>query len=271
MKQKIILSKMISTHTKPITYQLKGLDSIIEMNSLLGQKIVLRNLNKINCIQCGRVTQQSFQQGHCYSCMQRLQECNMCLLHPERCLVETGACPENDWAHAQCHAPQIIYLANSSGLKVGITRDKNIPSRWIDQGAIQALPILSASNRYQCGLIEVVLKKFVADKTNWRAMLKNEVSLVDLCSERDILLDRAKLELAEILQRYNGKIQFLNEKPVEIFYPVTQYPQKIVSLSLDKAPEVSGVLQGIKGQYIILDTGVMNIRKFGGYNVEVEV
>jgi len=267
MKHKIILSKMTTEYGKPVRYQLQQL----ALSEYIGQKISLRYLNKINCVQCGRVTQQSFQQGHCYPCMQRLQECNMCLLHPERCLVETGSCPENDWAHAQCHAPQIIYLANSSGLKVGVTRDKNVPSRWIDQGAIQALPIISANNRYQAGLIEVAFKSFVADKTNWRAMLKNEVSLLDLCHERDILMEQASSALAEIMQRYSGQIARLDEKPLEIFYPVAQYPQKICSLSLDKTAEVSGILQGIKGQYIILDTGVMNIRKFGAYNVELEI
>lgn len=267
MKHKLILSKMTTSYGKPVSYQLQDLD----FNELIGKKITIHNLNKINCVQCGRVTQQSFQQGFCYPCMQRLQECNMCLLHPERCLVETGSCPENDWAHLQCHAPQIIYLANSSGLKVGVTRDKNVPSRWIDQGAIQALPMMSASNRYQAGLIEVAFKSFVADKTNWRAMLKNEVTLLDLCHERDMLMEQAAVSLNEIMQRYPQQIRFLDEKPLEIFYPVTTYPQKIVSLSLDKTAEVAGILQGIKGQYIILDAGVMNIRKFGGYNVEVEV
>lgn len=267
MKSTIILNKMITHYAKPVDYQLQGLN----FKEYMGQRITIRYLNKINCIQCGRVTQQSFQQGYCYSCMLRLQECNMCLLHPERCLVEKGTCPENDWAHAQCHSPQIVYLANSSGLKVGITRDKNIPMRWIDQGAIQALPIMSASNRYQCGLIEVALKQFVADKTNWRAMLKNEVCLLDLRHERDILLEQAAAQIAEIMQRYPQQIKILDEKPVEIFYPVATYPQKITSLSLDKTPEVSGILQGLKGQYLILDSGVINIRKFGGYNVEVVV
>jgi hypothetical protein len=153
---------------------------------------------------------------------------------------------------------------------VGVTQIKNNPSRWIDQGAAQALPIFQTSNRYQAGLLEVALKSFVADKTNWRAMLKENRDHIDLHAEKKSLLLRAEKNLTPILEKYPDQITVLDEKNILTFdYPVLQYPEKIISLSLDKTATIEGVLLGIKGQYLLLDTGVLNIRKFGGYCVAI--
>ena len=255
----------------PVLYQLRIGEDVIELNDYLHKKVEFKFTGNIFCIQCGRKTKKSFQQGFCFPCLQRLQECNLCMIHPERCTVEHGTCPKDDWAHSQCYAESIVYLANSSAIKVGITRCTNIPSRWIDQGATQALPIYKVQNRHQVGLIEVALKEHVADKTNWRVMLKGSADSIDLVAERDRIIDAAEDALTAIYDEYeDGEIEFLDEEPVEINYPVNVYPEKIKSLSLDKTPIVTGVLQGIKGQYIYLDSGVMNIRKFGGYEVEFQ-
>jgi hypothetical protein len=263
-----ILKKMSVVNAQPIQYQLKLENDVVTLNDFLGKKIKLRFSGDIFCIQCGRKTKTSFQQGFCFPCMQKINECNNCMIHPERCLVETGRCPRDDWAHQHCHQPQIVYLANASGVKVGITRTTNIPSRWIDQGAIQALPIFQVSNRLQAGLVEVALKQFVADKTNWRTMLKNNAPRIDLLAEKKALLSQAKESLAPILKKYADQIILLSEKTVQEFeYPATEYPQKVSALSFDKTPSIEGVLLGIKGQYLILDTGVFNVRKFGGYSV----
>ncbi len=249
------------TLTDPVTYGLRLGDSDIALNDFLGKPVQFTFKGEIYCVQCGRKTTKSFQQGHCFPCMKRINECNNCMIHPERCLVEAGNCPEDDWAHRQCHAPQYIYLANSSGLKVGVTRDTNIPSRWIDQGAITALAIMKAPNRRQAGLVEVAFKKYVNDKTNWRAMLKNEITEIDLLAE--------KARLMSLMTDYGSSVSEMldHEKVVTIHYPVLSYPTVIKSLSFDETPVISGVLQGIKGQYVLLDTGVLNIRKFSGYNV----
>lgn len=263
------LQKMKTRLEPTVAYEMRVGEERIVLNALLEKTISLSFTGKIACIQCGRKTSKSFQQGFCFSCFRRLQECNMCIIHPERCLVEQGGCPEDDWAHAQCHASQIVYLANSSGLKVGITRDTQVPTRWMDQGARQALPIFTASNRYQSGVLEVALKAFVADKTNWRTMLKQTVPMIDLLAERDRLFKEAEKEINQALAiSGEGNARFLpDEKPIEIRYPVLHYPAKVSSLSLDKTPEISGKLLGIKGQYLILEHGVLNVRKFGGYEV----
>lgn len=263
------LHKMSVKQADPIEYSLMLDQEVIRLNDYLGQPIAIQFLGQIHCIQCGRQTKKSFQQGYCYPCMKKINECNNCIIHPERCLVESsGGCKEDDWAHAHCHQPQVVYLANSSGLKVGITRTSNQLTRWIDQGAVQALPIFQTKNRYQCGLLEVALKQYVADKTNWRNMLKGLVAPVDLQYSRERLLDQASDDLVGILEKYASDIKMLEGQSEVVFhYPVLSYPEKIKTHNLDKTPEISGILQGIKGQYLILDTGVFNVRKFGGYVV----
>lgn len=270
MKNIAQLKKLKSELTLPINYYFRVDEEHVLLNASLGKSISLRHTGKIFCIQCGRKTNKSFQQGYCFPCLRRLQECQLCMIHPERCLVETGQCPENDWAHAQCNQPHIVYLANASGLKVGITRHTQVPTRWIDQGAIQALPIFTVKNRYQAGVMEVALKQFVADRTNWRVMLKNEVTSLNLIDERDKLRQQAEKEILIVINQFNaGDIKPLDETVMTtLSYPVLEYPEQVTALSLDQTPEITAQLLGIKGQYLILDRGVLNLRKFSGYEIE---
>ena len=266
-----ILTKMRSELTDPVTYWLRVGEQDVKLNDFLGKRIDIHFSNKMACIQCGRNITKTFQQGYCFPCMQRINECDNCMLFPERCRVEHGTCPHDDWAHEHCYQEHYVYLANSSGLKVGITRHNNVPTRWIDQGASMALPILKVANRRQAGLVEMLFKKHVNDKTNWREMLKNNFPSLDLMQERDRLLELVNDELHVLQKKYEpGVISVLdNQKVVTIRYPVLSFPDKITSLSIDKTPSVSGILQGIKGQYLLLDSGVMNVRKFGGYEVSI--
>lgn len=263
--------KMRAELNEPINYFMIVGDSELALNECIGSTLHIEYQGQINCVQCGRKTNKSFQQGHCFPCMQRINECNNCIIHPERCLVEQGSCPHDDWAHSQCHAEHIVYLANTSGLKVGITRKTQVPTRWIDQGAMQAIPLFSTNNRYQSGLVEVAFKSYIADKTNWRVMLKQDSVEMDMHVEKELLLAKAQAELAPILAEYQDDICVLDAGPYALQFPVKLYPEKVTSLSLEKTPTVSGQLQGIKGQYLIFDTGVMNVRKFAGYLVSVAV
>jgi hypothetical protein len=161
-------------------------------------------------------------------------------------------------------------LANSSGVKVGITRGSQVPTRWIDQGATQAMPIFRVKSRYQAGLIEDRLREHVADRTHWQKMLKGNSEAVDLEQIRDEIIAKSESGISEIEQKFGLlAIQRLyHQKVVDINFPVLEFPEKVKSLNFDKQPIVEGVLQGIKGQYLILDTGVINIRKFTAYNVQ---
>lgn len=273
MKININLKKLKGVFKTPIEYYLTYESGEILLNAWLGKSILFNHVGSIFCIQCGRKTNRSFQQGFCFPCLKRLQECDFCIIHPERCRVEKEGCPVNDWAHAHCHQSHVVYIANSSGLKVGITRETQIPTRWIDQGAIQAIPIFQTKNRYQAGMIEVNLKDFISDRTNWRWMLRNDVEKMDLISARDTLLKKVDFSLFQVIKLFKeGDIRKLDKRQVtQLHYPVLEYPSKIKVLSFEKTPTIMGSLLGIKGQYLILETGVINMRKYSGYNVECMV
>lgn len=264
------LSMLAAEHVAPISYGLPIGDSLIGLNELIGERIRLSFKGVINCIHCGRKTNKSFSQGYCYPCMKKLARCDSCIVSPEKCHYDKGTCREPEWGEQHCMRMHYVYLANSSGLKVGITRGENIPKRWIDQGAVQALPIATVATRYQSGLLETLFKQHVADKTNWRTMLKGGNALIDLAAERDKLVAECKTEI-EALQEQFGlqSIQLCGAADnYEFDYPVQEYPTKIVSHNLDKNPDLEGVLMGVKGQYLILDCGVINIRKYTGYQAD---
>ncbi|MGY6276028.1 DUF2797 domain-containing protein [Methylomonas sp. MgM2] len=267
------LQKMIAEPAGPVEYSLPVGENRLALNPLLGQALALRYSGQIFCVHCGQKTKKSFNQGYCYPCFIKLAQCDMCIMKPETCHYAAGTCREPDWGEAFCFQPHFVYLANSSGLKVGITRQSQIPTRWIDQGAIQAMPVFKVPSRHISGLVEVVLAEHVSDKTSWQQMLKNRVEPLDLPHMRDQLLNKCAGKLAEIRERYGDEAMELlgNAEIRDIEYPVMQYPVKVKSFNFDKDPLVSGILEGIKGQYLIFNNGVINIRKFAGYQVEVEV
>ena len=252
-----------------VNYWLSLGEQKIPLNTFLGQRIQLEFSSAIACTHCGRKTKKSFSQGYCYPCFQSLAQCDRCIMSPELCHFDQGTCREPAWGESFCMTDHVVYLANSSGLKVGITRATQVPTRWIDQGAIAAIPFARVATRQQAGLLETVLKQHVADKTNWRTMLKGEQAAIDLLAARAELLDLVASEMLELQDRFGIQALQASDAPLlSISYPVRQYPVKITSLNAEKNPNVSGVLQGIKGQYLILDTGVINIRKYTGYEVK---
>lgn len=267
-----VLRKMETQLGSPVEYRINFEDDgLVEMNPLIGQPIELVWDGSINCLHCGRKTRKSFNQGYCYPCFTRLPQCDSCIVKPEKCHFHEGTCRDPAWGERNCFAPHVVYLANSSGLKVGITRRQQIPTRWIDQGAVQALPILEVDNRLHSGLLEQVFATHISDKTNWRTMLKGQIEPIDLAARRDDLLELCAEQIAELREQYGqDAIRTLPEQQeTTIDYPVLEYPQKVATFNLDKAPEVAGTLLGIKGQYLILDSGVINIRKYGAYRVSI--
>ncbi|WP_089730289.1 DUF2797 domain-containing protein [Modicisalibacter muralis] len=255
----------------PARYTLRAGEHRLDLNARLGQPLRLAHTGAIACTHCGRATRKSFAQGYCYPCFKRLAQCDTCIVRPETCHFHAGTCREPEWGERHCFQPHVVYLANSSGLKVGITRKTQVPTRWLDQGAIQALPILEVDTRQQSGFVEVLFKEQVADRTNWRAMLKGDVAPLDLRAERERLLAALDGGLANLRERFGlDAVRVLDAEPVTLDYPVLEAPTKVVSLNLDKTPEIAGTLLGLKGQYLILDNGVINLRKFTGYEVVFE-
>ena len=255
------LRKMESRLEETVQYAMSLSRLQFPFNSMINSDTKIVFTGNIYCVECGRKTKKSFNQGYCYPCFQKLQQFFTCLIHPEKCRCDVGSCMQD----------HIVYLANSSGLKVGITRATQIPTRWVDQGATQALPIIRVRNRLQSGVLEVLIKQQIADKTNWRDMLKGIAKPLDINLEAKNILESFRSEIDEIKERYDPfGVSILNGiEAVGISYPVTKYPEKISSYNLDNDSIVEDRLVGIKGQYLIFEGGVINLRKFSGYEIEL--
>ncbi len=268
MKYQGRLHKMYVSLDTSVVYELDLSGQRLCLNDYIGKPLRLEFLQSIECIHCGRQTKKSFNQGYCYPCFSRLAQCDICIVSPEKCHYHLGTCREPEWGLVYCMKPHIIYLSNTSGVKVGITRESQLPTRWIDQGAVQALPILRVSKRYHSGLVETAFKQHINDKTNWRSMLKHEVDDKDLYEIFESLWMKVEVALSDNV-RQDVEVIASPDGVLSIDYPSRQYPGKISSFNLDKNPVVEGHLDAIKGQYLIFDNGVINIRKYSGYLVSL--
>lgn len=258
------IKKMEVFKEEVIKYSLPIGETKVAMNDLIGKAISMEYLGKIHCIRCGRETKRSFAQGYCYPCFTTAPETEECVLRPELCRAHEGVARDMKYAATHCLTDQVVYLSFTSGMKVGVTRLSQVPTRWIDQGAIRAIEFARIPNRYTAGLIEVAMKDHIADKTNWRKMLSgSDPGEIDLLAEKHRLSVLVQPELAGYISNDN--------RIWEMVYPVDQYPEKIRSLNFEKDRVISGVLTGIKGQYLMLDSNrVINMRNFGGYLIRLK-
>jgi hypothetical protein len=266
------LRKMLTQLSTQVHYQLPIGEERVDLNPLIGSHLAFEFTGTINCVACSRKTSKSFNQGHCFPCFRKLAACDICIMSPEKCHFDQGTCREPDWAENNCFVDHIVYLANTSGIKVGITRHSQVPTRWMDQGATQAQPIARVRHRQLSGLLETSLANHVKDKTAWQTMLKGDGERVSLEEQRQLLMDLCADDISSLQDRFGLQaITLLEGEPtVDITYPVMEFPTKVKAHNFDKTPRVEGRLMGIKGQYLIFDTGVLNIRKFGGYHVHLE-
>ena len=262
----------IDSDSREVNYSLPIGEELLPLNQYIGSHLSISFSGEINCINCGRKTNKSFAQGHCFPCMRSLASCDTCIVKPELCHFHEGTCREPEWGETNCFTDHYVYLSNTSGLKIGITRGTQVPTRWVDQGAVAAMPIYRVSNRRISGLLEHPASALVADKTNWRTMLKGEIPDIDL-HQRFLELEPQLEDIAKKIRAEHGDAAILpaHREALSFEYPVLEYPSKITSHNLDKTGEAQGKLMGIKGQYLIFDTGVMNARKYTGYKLELSI
>jgi hypothetical protein len=263
MQYQGVLQKMQTEYSDTIQYYLMFDNDVLNMNQLMGKSISV-SFEKYQCMNCAK-DKEIYRQGFCKSCFFDAPQAGEWIMHPEKSTAHLGIA-DRDLAYEQRVqlTPHIVYLALSSNVKVGVTRKTQVPTRWIDQGAVKALPIVEAPNRYLAGIAEVALKNHVADKTNWRAMLKNETPEADLI--------QVKNDLKQFLPEEVRKYVLEDAEVLDLNFPVVQYPTKIKSLNLTKTPDFSGVLKGIKGQYLIFeDNTVFNVRNNEGIVVNLSV
>lgn len=258
-----VLTKMRTEYGKPINYFLVFESSFMHINQLLEKNISIDYVGT-QCLGCGK-EKKIFRQGHCYDCFYALPSVGDWIMHPEKSTAHLGIADRDlEYEQKVQLQPHIVYLANSSNVKVGVTRKTQVPTRWIDQGAHEALEILEVPNRYLAGVAEVALKAHISDKTNWRKMLTNTIEDANLAEVKEAL----KVHLPEEVLPY-----YLEDNTeTNIEFPVLQFPEKLKTLNLDKTPSYQGKLVGVKGQYLIFeDQTVFNVRKHEGYKVSVGI
>lgn len=256
------LKKMTVSLEDTIQYELDLIEKV-KMNDLIGSSILMNWNGQIICSGCGKQTKKSFGDGFCYNCFITAPEAAECTLRPELCRAHLGQGRDPEWEQNNHNTPHIVYLAASDIVKVGVTRISQVPTRWIDQGASAGIRLAETPNRYEAGMLEVALKEFFSDKTNWQRMLKNEIdSTIDLVEEKWNLHDQLPSDLTQFFTE--------NDEVINLNYPVIEFPSKVKSLSFDKTPSIQGKLMGIKGQYLLLEGGeVLNIRKHTGYYIQL--
>lgn len=247
----------------PIQYYLLFETDFLNVNQVLGQKLRITFL-RYQCLNCG-LERPIFRQGFCRSCFYEIPAAGEWIMHPELSTAHLGKEDRDlEYEKRMQLQPHIVYLANSSNIKVGVTRKSQVPTRWIDQGAHEAIEIVEVPNRYLAGITEVALKEHIADKTNWRKMLTNQIDDEDLVNWRNKLRPYIPEEAAPYFIE--------NNKETEIHFPVLHYPKKVKSLNLEKTPQFEGELIGIKGQYLLFeDNTVFNVRGSEGYCVALSL
>ncbi|SFC92668.1 DUF2797 domain-containing protein [Algibacter pectinivorans] len=258
-----VLTKMATEFESPIQYYLVFENDFIQMNQLIGKTVTMEFI-KYQCLNCG-LDKPIFRQGFDKQCFYNTARAGDWIMRPELSTAHLGI-EDRDLEYekkAQLQ-PHIVYLANSSNVKVGVTRKNQVPTRWIDQGAHEAIEIVEVPNRYLAGITEVALKDFVADKTNWRKMLKNDIEDENLVEWRERLKPYIPIEAADYFIESNTE--------TNIEFPVLKYPEKPKSLNIKKELKYSGKLVGIKGQYLIFeDQSVFNIRANEGLVVNISI
>jgi len=257
------IRKMITENGNPVHYYLNLKEDFIDVNQQIGKKIKIFHHHN-ECLSCG-LDKEIYRMGYCKSCFFLVPEASDTIIRPELSQAHLGIAERDlEWEMAFQLQPHIVYLAVSSDVKVGVTREKQIPTRWIDQGASYATILAKTSNRYEAGMIEVAMKTHVADKTGYQKMLRNEVPEIDLFHKKEFLKQYFPKEFS--------KFYVADESIYKIQYPVLNFPQKVKSLSLSKQKEFEGKLLGIKGQYWIFEDGtVWNVRGHEGFYVKIEL
>ena len=259
------IKKMISQHLIPISYNIPIDNDLIPISKFLDKIIEINFLNEIHCVGCNREIKKTFAQGYCYPCFINSPRTSECILKPELCQAHKGESRDMEWSKEHCLKEHFVYLSLTAGAKIGVTRSSQIPTRWIDQGAVQALKFAKTSNRYEAGSIEVAMKNHISDRTAWQRMLKNEI-------DESIDLFQLKSQLIDIIDdKYKRFI--LEDESIETFsYPHISYPDKVKSLDLLKVTSIHARLIAIKGQYLLFnDNTVLNIRKHTGFKISLIV
>ena len=254
-----LLRKLPHIHQETEHYRLEDLD----LNDLLGKKITITHTGRILCLSCGAATRKSFGDGLCYQCFKTLARADSCIIRPHTCHYHNGTCREPDWGDSHCNIPHVVYLAVTTGLKVGVTGAHKTEERWGDQGAKAAIILANTPDRLTAGEIEIELSKHMSDRTNWRRLITNQIDEVDLLAAK-----KQTIPPHPPPRNQPGA----DDDHIELFtYPVLEFPETAKTITLSKSPEIQGPLMGVVGQYLFLGSLAFNVRRHSGYEVDIVV
>ncbi len=258
------LKKMATMHKSPVRYAMSLGEDLLTVNQLINKEISIQFKHKHICA-CGKEVDQVYRANFCRDCFFNNPAAGDAIFRPELSKAHLGIADRDlEFEKAYQLQPHVVYLAISSGVKVGVTRQGQKLHRWMDQGASSAIVLAETSNRFEAGQIEVALKDHISDKTNWRRMLKNEIADKDLLKEKTAMSAKLPEDLKPFLSADDEIFTFT--------YPVENYPAKVASINLSKTDFFTGNLAGIKGQYLIFDQGqVFNVRSHEGFVVDFDV
>ena len=256
-----VLTKMVTEFGSPIQYYLVFENDFLNMNQLLNKQITMQFV-KYQCLNCG-LDKPIFRQGFDKQCFYDTASTGDWIMRPELSTAHLGKEDRDlEYEKKVQLQPHIVYLANTGQIKVGVTRKGQVPYRWIDQGAHQAIELVEVPNRFLAGITEVAIKEFISDKTNWRKMLTNDSNELDIMSCKEDIKKHIPNEALEYYIQSNSE--------TDINFPVKEYPIKPITQKLIKTQEIKGTLKGIKGQYLIFEENkVFNVRSHEGFVVEV--
>ncbi|MBO6516275.1 MAG: DUF2797 domain-containing protein [Bacteroidia bacterium] len=237
---------------------------VIPLNEAVGKDFRMSFEHQIHCVVTGKKIKKAYGEGMSYDAFISAPEASPSIIRPELSRIHEGiALRDFEWEMKNHMTPHTVYLAQTAGVKVGVTRNTQVPTRWIDQGAVKAIRLAETPYRQAAGLIEVALKDYISDKTSWQKMLKGELIEQDMHALKEEMKQYVPTNLAQYISS--------NDELVELTYPVLANPPKVKSIKLDKVPFIEKKLMGIKGQYLMFDDGsVLNVRSHSGYRVQVE-
>ena len=258
-----VLKKMTSIHDNPVRYIIDFDNDLIFLNQSIGKKIKIHKTGYC-CLSCFE-NLQIFANGFCKKCFFESPIAGDWIMKPELSKAHLGI-EDRDISYEKKVQLQnhIVYLSKTSGIKVGVTRSNNMSTRWIDQGAIEAVELIEVPNRYLAGVAEVKLKEKFSDKTNWRKMLTSNFEEADIIKNKKIALDELGSEFEEFFKTDSEVMKFN--------YQIDKSIDSVKSVSLKKSDDIEGKLIGIKGQYFIFeDSSVFNVRSNEGYVVDISI
>jgi hypothetical protein len=250
-------------NTNPIKYYLELNNNFLFLNTLMNKKIFIYYIHN-RCIKCKKKNS-IYKNGYCYTCFLNHPKNYIGIIKPERCTSHLNIENKNIFFEKQIELQNhIVYLSITSQIKIGVTREKTFYHRMIEQGASKAIQIAKTPNRYYAGSIEVHMKKYIPDKTNYKIMLtKNNEEIYDLINYKFYLKNKFSKKLINFFLEHKNNIY-------HFFYPIIKYPITIKNINLYNENLLNKRLIGLKGNYLIFDNGVvLNIKNHIGYYVNI--